>query len=485
MSKKLSVINNVLISQSGNKLKLCDVYFTDTIEEIKPKLSNDIDWKDIKRKGNLKNILTNPSDDVDESINRYDGQYCILMPGGIDPHVHFDTPGFEDRDDFEHASTAAAYGGVTTVIDMPCTSKPPVTSAKNLEKKKTAVKGRSLIDYAFWGGISGNQFDNNENVEAQVEELVQEGVAGFKAYLISGMDSFTSLNDHQMLNAANYVKAYDKVLAVHAEDKNSIEYKQERAKRLRRNSWQDYCFARNDVSEGIAVNKLIRFARISETPIHIVHLSSELGLNAVIKAKSENVKITAETCPHYLQFIQKNFENPKISKFLKTAPPVKKEEDRKALWNGLQSGYLEFITTDHAGCVPDKEKKADTFWEVYAGIPGVEHRVPFIFSEGFIKGDFTLGQTIELLTTNAAEFFKLNKKGKLQKGYDADFILINPWTKSTIRSTAMHSKGKYTPFNGYKLHCTIQKTFLRGNLVMNRDGDAEKKIGYGKFLKVI
>jgi allantoinase len=287
-----------------------------------------------------------------------------------------------------------------------------------------------------------------------------------------------------MLNAANYAKAAGKVLAVHAEDRDSIEYKRDRAKRLRRCSWRDYCFARNDISESIAVNKMIRFARISETPIHIVHLSSELGLDAIERAQQENVKISAETCPHFLHFTQQDFENPKIANYLKTAPPVKKDQDREALWKGLREGKLNFVATDHAGCDPDKEKISDNFWEVYAGIPGVEHRVPYLFSEGFLKGELTLEQTVNLLSRNAAEFFNIPRKGKLENGFDADFVLIDPWTKSVIRSAGMHSKGKYSPFNGARLKCTVNTTFLRGSMIMSKDDSAKKEIGYGEFIKL-
>ena len=121
------------------------------------------------------------------------------MPGGIDSHVHFNTPGFEDRDDFEHGSTAAAFGGVTTVIDMPCTSLPPVTNKNNFEVKLNALKNRSLVDYSFYGGVCGNDFDNNLNIEEQIKDLSKKGVAVFKTYLISGMKTFTDLDEERIL----------------------------------------------------------------------------------------------------------------------------------------------------------------------------------------------------------------------------------------------------------------------------------------------
>jgi dihydroorotase-like cyclic amidohydrolase len=185
-----------------------------------------------------------------------------------------------------------------------------------------------------------------------------------------------------------------------------------------------------------------------------------------------------------LFFTQDDFNNQKISAFLKTAPPVKNKIDRDALWEGLKDETLSFVVTDHAGCDPAKEKSSKNFWEVYGGIPGVEHRVPFLFSEGFLKNRLTLSQTIKLLSSNVADYFNLKNKGFIKVGFDADFALINLWDKMVVKSEEMHSKGKYTPFEGITFNSVVEKTFLRGELIMNRSGVTEQKIGYGKFIKV-
>jgi len=408
----------------------------------------------------------------------------LVIPGGIDPHVHFDTPGLEFRDDFEHASTAAAFGGTTTIIDMPCTSLPPVTSLKNFQTKLSAVKNRSIVDFAFWGGVRGNDFDDKNKIKKQIAQLTKEGVAGFKAYLISGMDSFTDLSFDQILESAKFIKDNNMILAVHAEDKHRIEKRRIKFQKNNQNDWQAYCNARDEVAEKKAIESLIKIASMVNCRIHIVHLSSAKGLEQVGKAQKLGLKITAETCPHYLYFTQQDFENEKISAFLKTSPPVKKRLDRSALWKGLNDGSLSFVTTDHAGCNPKKEKSPKNFWDVYGGIPGVEHRVPFLFSEGFLKGKLSLQKTIELLSTNAAEFFKLKQKGKLEVGKDADFALINLWTSEVVRSRNMHSKGKYTPFENVEFNAQVEKTFLRGKIIMDRRNNFAAKPGVGEFIRV-
>jgi allantoinase len=482
---RLTSLNNVFICKQDNSAQLVNIEFTNTIKKISPKISRSIEWKEIntvsKRKRFIANLDLAPINDIS---NIFEGEFLLLIPGGIDPHVHFDTPAYEFRDDFEHASAAAAWGGTTTIIDMPDTSLPTVTSVKNLRTKLSAVRNRSRIDYCFWGGVRGNDFESKKDIHKQVFQLSKNGVAVFKAYLISGMDTFTDITFEQMLETAKVIKDHNMIFAVHAEDKRRITKRMSKYKSNNQNDWSAYCKSRDDIAEELAIETLIEIAKQTDCRIHIVHLSSAKGLAQVRKAQKMGLKFTAETCPHYLYFTQKDFENEKISAFLKTAPPIKKAIDRKELWRGLSDGVLSFVTTDHAGCNPKKEKSSKNFWEVYGGIPGVEHRVPFLFSEGFLKGKLSLQKTIELLSTNAAELFNLNQKGKLEVGKDADFALINLWTSEVIKSRNMHSKGKYTPFENVEFNARVEKTFLRGQLVMDRKNNFIAKPGLGKFIRV-
>ena len=483
--RQLKILKSVFLSTNDNKLKFADIYFSNKIEKVIERTSSDIEWNEIdnadKRNSFTKQLLKY-NYPIDSKI--YDGGFLVLIPGGIDSHVHFDTPGFEDRDDFEHGSTAAAYGGVTTVIDMPCTSLPPVTNKNNFEIKFNALKNRSLIDYGFYGGVRGNDFDNNLSIESQVQDLSDNGVAAFKTYLISGMNTFTDLTEERILQTAKWIKQTGKPMAVHAEDKKLIVERRTALKNAGQHNWQAYCSARDDKTEEKAIKLLVGIADKTRCRIHIVHLSSKMGLDLIREAQSKGLKITSETCPHYLFFTQKDFNNKKISAFLKTAPPIKKEIDRDALWEGLQDGTLSFVVTDHAGCDPEKEKSSKNFWEVYGGIPGVEHRVPFLFSEGYLKNRLTLSQTVKLLSSNVADYFNLKNKGYIKEGFDADFSLINLWDKQVVKSKEMHSKGKYTPFEGITFNSVVEKTFLRGELIMNRSGETEQKIGHGKFIQV-
>lgn len=481
---KTNSIHNVFICEKGNSLQLVNISFADTIKKIEPLAVRTIEWRDINTDSKRKRIIHNLELCVDKLSENIDENFLLLIPGGVDPHVHFDTPGFEFRDDFERASSAAAWGGTTTIIDMPCTSFPPVTSFKNFQTKLRTVKNRSIIDFAFWGGVRGNDFDKIDLINKNITQLSKAGAAGFKAYLISGMDTFTDLSFEQMLETARIIKKNNMLLAVHAEDKNRIIERMNKFQSNNQNDWKAYCESRDDIAEEKAIQTLIEIASSTNCRIHVVHLSSARGLAQVKKAQKMGLRFTAETCPHYLHFTQQDFKNKRISAFLKTAPPIKKNTDRSALWKGLADGTISFVTTDHAGCNPKKEKSSKNFWEVYGGIPGVEHRVPFLFSEGFLKNKLSLQKTIELLSTNAAEFFNLKQKGKIQVGKDADFALMNLWSSEVIKSRDMHSKGKYTPFENIRFNARVEKTFLRGQLVVDRRNNFIAKPGVGKFIRV-
>jgi allantoinase len=478
----MNTIKNILLNTKENKLRLAEVSFSDKIEEINF-LSDEFDWNYLKDKNLLYEFKSKYKKETRDE-NSIDGNFCLLMPGAIDPHVHFDTPGFEFREDFEHASTAAAFGGVTTIIDMPCTSLPPVTDLTNFTTKLETVKNRSLIDYAFWGGVRRQDFDDLNKLEKQVIELSEAGVAGYKVYAISGMEEFSDLTYEQIEQAAELIKQTGKPMAVHAEDKSLIVSRREAFQKENKNSWKEYCTARDIEAERIAIEQIKNIAEKTGCRIHVVHLSSKAGMELIRSAGKENIQLTSETCPHYLYFTQSDFENDKIRDYLKTAPPVKFEEDKNALWEALKNNELEFVTTDHAGCNPDEEKVSDNFWKVYGGIPGVEHRVPFLLSEGFLKNKLTLEQTIKLLSTNAAKFFNLKNKGKLTKDKDADFALIDLWNSQVVSAKDMHSKGKYTPFESITFNAIVKQTFLRGEEIMNRDKNKFGKIGYGKFVEI-
>jgi allantoinase len=486
MNTKVRVLSNVFLNITANKLKLCDIFFDKKIVNIIPKTQVAVSWEEISTKEKLKSFIDKINiKKLAPSPSVIDGEFLLAIPGGIDSHVHFGTPGFEDHEDFQHGSTAAAFGGTTTVFDMPCTSVPPVTNVNNFNLKLSEVQSKSIVDFALWGGIRGNDFVNNIAIQRQIIPLAKEGIAGFKMYFNSSMDTFTELTKMQFQVVIDMVSQLKKTLAIHCEDKESIDSKMKLIMSQERDDWRAYAQAKDERVESEAVRTSIAASKRTKCRVLIAHISSELALNMVRDAKKEGIPVHAETCPHYLYFSQKDFANQSISNFLKTDPIVKKESDREALWEGVKDGTISFISSDHAGCDPEKHKSSNDFWRVYSGIPGVEHRIPFLFSEGFIKRNLTIEGTIRLLSTNQAQFFNIKNKGKIEVGYDADIALVNLWDEKSVSAKKMHSKGKYTPFEGVVFKAFVEKTIVRGKVVSSWKAEPEVTFGHGKFITIL
>lgn len=455
------IIRNANIIKEGNTLETVDIVIKEgKIEEIQP-------------------ISTRKINSFETDI--IDATNLIAFPGFIDAHVHFDDPGYTDREDFYTGSMSAAKGGVTTVIDMPCTSIPEVINLKNLLYKLEIVSKKAFVDFAFWGGVTKDQIATNEYVQT-IKELAKEGVVGLKVYTISGMKTYPSLNTEEMAKVFNEAKINDLVVGVHAEDLELVNYF---TKKMIENNKVDpkaWTIARNYEAEAIAILRSIALAKEIKNKLHIVHLSTSLGLKLIEMAKKDGVDITTETCPHYLVFNEDDLD--KIGPILKTAPPVRKKLDSEYLFEGLKNGSVDFVTTDHAGGIFPEEKSKDSIFDNYAGIPGVQTRFNVLYTFGYSSGKLTLEDLVKILAKNPAKRFKLNSKGELKVGYDADVVLVNPFESYTFKADKdLLCKNKYSPFNGFEFKGVIEKTILRGNIIYDRALGVIGKPGLGKYIK--
>lgn len=408
-----------------------------------------------------------------EEVLDLDGK--LLVPGCIDAHVHFNDPGFTHHETFETGSRAAITGGITTVVDMPCTSLPAVTSTENLYKKLEVIAPKALVDYAFWGGIPGNDFPLNPE---KALELWKEGVVGFKMYTISGMDSYRAVSYPDIAEA--FEKLPEVLFAFHAEDAEVIEKALKKYSLEEQTKPENYVHTRPVEAEDVAVSNIL--AQNHNNHIHFVHISSKAAAEKILTLWEDGADVSFETCPQYLQFTSKDF--PTLLGRLKTAPPVKFEEDREFLREAVKTGTVDFITTDHAGSDWETEKDLQDFSKVYNGIPGTQLMVPYLFSEFYQKEKVELGTIIKLVSENPAKRYGLYPtKGSLNIGTDADFTIIDLAKSMIVDEQKLESIGKYSPFNGMTFGCSVVKTIIRGEEVFDSKKGILAEPGFGKWIK--
>jgi allantoinase len=405
-----------------------------------------------------------------------EAQGLFILPGGIDPHVHFDDPGYTKREDFYHGTCAAASGGITTVIDMPDTSAPPVTNRKNLASKLKAIEKKAVVDYGLYGGVSGSSFQQSY---ARSMEALSEWVLGFKTYFISGMKSFERLNHYQFLKVLKKSRDLDLPVLVHAEDYDYVTAATRSMKKAGKKPIH-YYLSRPEMAEQLAAQTAIELANEADADLHIVHVGTAEAASMLYK-KGRNPRITCETGPQYLAFDLEDFK--RRGSVLKVTPPLKSADNREQLWQLLAVDIINFVASDHAPC-SKSEKTTGSIWTDYAGIPGCGTLLPYMFSEGYGKERLTLRRFLEVTSENAAKRYGLfDRKGSIEEGKDADLVLIDPAAEWKVQGHRFLSKGKVTPFEGVRLKGRVSKTILRGRVIYDVEQGVIAERGYGRLLR--
>ena len=408
-----------------------------------------------------------------EGPDVFDAKGLQVFPGAIDPHVHFNDPGFTEREDFYHGCACAASGGVTTIIDMPCTSIPPVTSLENLQKKLDVVSKQAVIDFGFYGGVSRQVFEST--YQESMAELA-EFVMGFKTYFISGMQSFGALDSSQLQAVLAEAKKLGRPVLLHAEDP-AIVNKLTQEEKAKGSGWMNFYRSRPESAETFAAVKAIAVARATGANLHIVHI----GTGDVALLLPNEAKVSGETCPHYLEFNNEDLDI--IGAALKTVPIVKSKGNAEVLWKALMDGSIDFIASDHAPA-PTAQKNTGSAWTDYSGIPGSGSIFPYMYSEGLIKRKMPLARLLEVTAENAAKRYDIwDRKGSIEIGKDADLIFVDPAMTWTVRGKDFLSKGKTTPFEKRVFAGRVVKTMCRGEFVYDHEKGITSQAGYGQFIK--
>ncbi len=406
---------------------------------------------------------------------RVDLRGALVLPGVIDGHVHFDDPGFTHRENFETGTRAAAAGGVSCVVDMPCTSLPPITTGANLRNKLDIISPKAHVDFMLWGGVCANSMAEPDWRD-RLAEIATEGVGSIKVYMLSGMDTFRDLGREQIREVLVETERLGVPVGVHAEDRDLVHQLTEWLQNNDQNSLLDYAASRPAEAEINAVTPMRALCRETGAQVHIVHVGTSSAVDVISEAKSDGLPMSGETCPHFLEFIAEDFD--RHGSKLKTAPVVKTASDRERLWQGVISGELDYVATDHAAGQWPEEKHTGSAWTDYGGIPGVELLLPYLHSQGVKTGVITLERLVEITASAPARFFGIeNRKGRLAAGLDADFVVFDPEESWTVRAEDLHNMNRYTPHEDQTFTGRVRSLYVRGQRVFHRRPDGIESFG--------
>jgi allantoinase len=408
--------------------------------------------------------------------NFIDACGCLVVPGFIDAHVHFNDPGRTDWEGIETGSTAAAIGGTTTIIDMPLNCSPSVTNMINLQNKREYLTSKSYIDYTLWGGMTGTNLQD----KAELTQM-SEGIIGWKAFMSdSGIADFPYVAPEQLKLAMKLAAEQNKILALHAEwqeEINSLTTFYKNQKEM--NERKAFLASRPISAEEKAVNAALEFAAKYGTAIHFVHISSPKIVEEIQQAKKSGMNVTVETCPHYLIFDEEDFL--KTGAILKCAPPLRPREEVEGLWECITNGWIDTIGSDHSPCLYSM-KNTDSIWEAWGGIQGVQFTWLALLDEA-LKRKIPLKKVLPLGGENVAERFGISEtKGKIQPGMDADLVLISLDETTIVDQPSIAFRNKYSPYENRTFLLKVKKTILRGKVIYDdQTGVTDEK--YGQYIQ--
>ncbi len=392
----------------------------------------------------------------------------ITLPGLIDSHVHLRDQQLAYKEDFFTGTAAAAAGGVTLAVDMP-NNKPVTLNSHSLRERMKLAEKQVLINVAFNSAFPKRL--------GEIPEVVKAGAVGFKVYLSKRIGRIDIDDDELLLAAFREAMANGVPVAVHAEDRKILEERRREMETAGRSDTSAYVQAHPPEAELQSIQRIIRLVKKSGVRVHFCHLSSALGLKAVLMAKKADLPVTCEVTPHHLLLSSEQYK--RSGSFALTDPPLRKREDVSALWSGLKGGFIDTIASDHAPHTIE-EKDVAPVWEAQPGIPGLETTLSLLLTQ-VNGGRLSLAELVRLTATEPAKIFHLSERGNLEEGNWADIVVVDIKQEYEIDSSVFFSKAKYSPFDGLLVKGKPVKTFVNGRLVID-GGEIVAKSGTGQMV---
>nr|WP_198984800.1 dihydropyrimidinase [Herbaspirillum sp. ASV7] len=422
--------------------------------------------------------------DLPRGRDEIDASGKLVLPGGVDAHCHLDQPmeeGLKMADDFRSGTLSAACGGTTTVIPFAAQAKGGSLRAA-VEDYHRRAEGRAVIDYAFHMIVS----DPSEKVlKEELPQLVREGYTSFKIYMT--YDDL-KLNDRQILDLLALARREGALVMVHAENADCIGWLTEQLEEAGLTAPKYHAHSRPMLVEREATHRAIALSELVDVPILIVHVSGKEAIEQIRWAHGHGLRIHAETCPQYLVLTADHLDDGYHGAKCVCSPPPRDKANQQYVWDGLASGLFTVFSSDHAPFRyedPQGKKpggKEVPFRYIPNGTPGLETRMPILFSEGVVKGRIDLNRFVALTATDPAKMYGLYpRKGTIAIGSDADIAIWDPHRQVTVSNAMLHHDVDYTPYEGMQLTGWPVMTISRGEVVWD-DGKATSAFGRGQFL---
>jgi dihydropyrimidinase len=416
-----------------------------------------------------------PGAEVIEASGKY------VFPGFIDPHVHIYLPfmGTYSKDTYETGSKAALVGGTTTMIEMVCPSR-DMSAAEGFRLWREQAEGRSACDYTYHMGVT--RFDDS-NAE-QLREIVASGITSFKIFL--AYKGAFGIDDTELYHTLKLAKELGVIVTAHCENETLVAERQKELLGAGFTGPEQHEASRPPLVEAEGVHHLMSFAELTGAHVYIVHLSCEEALREALAARFRGLNVSIETLIQYLVLDKTDAERPEFegAKFV-MSPPLRDKRNQAVLWNGLASGEIQTVATDHApfDFKTQKPMGRDDFTKIPNGIPSLEERVKLLFSHGVKAGKLDLHTFVNVASTNAAKTFGLfPRKGAIQIGADADLVVYDPEFRGTISAKTQVMNVDYSAFEGWEFEGRPETVTVRGEVAV-RDGKFVGTIGRGEMLQ--